>query len=353
MRAAFACLWFFGSIAARADAQQPLSVGTVTAAPGTTASGTLEIAARDGDQGSTLPITIINGTKPGPVLALTAGVHGQEYAPVLALQRLRKSIDPGTLSGAVIMVHVANMPSYLARTIYYSPADGKNLNRVFPGRSDGTLSERIADVITREVIDRATHVVDLHCGDGNESLRPYSYWITTGAPEVAEEGKRMALAFGMDHIIIDRERPADPKASVYLSNTAITRGKPALTIESGGMAQTDEESIARIERGVAGLLRHLKMRTTGPAPVSKPLFIDRSEVLRSAFTGIFYATVAKGQTVTAGTVIGRVTDFHGKVLEEIKAPFAGQVLYVVGTPAMNKGEPVAFIGATSQQGSSR
>ena len=162
-----------------------------------------------------------------------------------------------------------------------------------------------------------------------------------------EEAKQLALAFGMDHIVVDRERPLDPKASVYLSNTGVTRGKPALTIESGGMAQTDEESIARIERGVAGLLRHLKMRGSGPAPVSKPVFLDRSEVLRSNFTGIFYATVAKGQTVAAGTVLGRVTDFHGKVLEEFKAPFAGQVLYVIGTPAMNKGEPVAFIAAAS------
>jgi hypothetical protein len=342
------CLLFIFGVASRGVAQEALRVGSITAAPGAMASGTLEVAARDGDQGTTLPVTIINGSKPGAVLALTAGVHGQEYAPVLALQRLRTTIDPATLTGAVIMVHVANMPSYLARTIYYSPADGKNLNRVFPGRADGTLSERIADVITREVIERATHVVDLHCGDGNESLRPYSYWITTGRPEVAEAGRQMALAFGMDHILVDRGRPLDPKASVYLSNTGVTRGKPALTIESGGMAQTDNESIARIERGVAGLLRHLKMRADGPAPVTKPIFLERSEVLRSNFTGIFYAAVEKAQTVAAGAVVGRVTDFHGKLLEEIKAPFAGQVLYVIGTPAMNKGEPVAFIASSSR-----
>ncbi|MBA2258387.1 MAG: succinylglutamate desuccinylase/aspartoacylase family protein [Acidobacteria bacterium] len=346
MRVATVCLLFTFAVVGRAVAQEPLRVGPVTAAPGTVASGTLEVPPRGGDQGTTLPVTVVNGSKPGPVLALVAGVHGQEYTPVLALQRLRTAIDPASLSGAVIMVHVANMPSYLARTIYYSPADGKNLNRVFPGRADGTLSERIADVITREVIDRATHVVDLHCGDGNESLRPYTYWITTGPPDVAEAGRQMALAFGMDRIVVDRERPVDPKASVYLSNTGVTRGKPALTIESGGMAQTDNESIARIERGVAGLLRHLKMRADGPAPVTKPVLFDRSEVVRSNFTGIFYGAVEKGQTVAAGAVIGRVTDFHGKVLEEFKAPFAGEVLYIIGTPAMNKGEPVVFIAAT-------
>jgi uncharacterized protein len=332
-------------VASSAAAQQPLSVGGITAAPGAMAAGTIDIPARGGDQGSSLPITVINGAKPGPVLALVAGTHGMEYTPILALQRLRTTIDPKTLTGAVIMVHVANMPSYLARTIYYSPADGKNLNRVFPGKADGTLSERIADVITREVIDRATHVVDVHCGDGNESLRPYLYWVTTGTPAVAEAGKQMALAFGMDRIVVDRERPLDPKASVYLSNTAITRGKPALTIESGGMGEIDNASIETIERGIAGLLKHLKMRATGPDPVKNPVMLDRSEVLRSNFTGIWQPMVEKAQMVKQGTVIGRVTDFHGKVLEEIKAPFAGEILYVVGTPAMNKGEPVGFVAA--------
>jgi predicted deacylase len=330
-----------------ARAQQAFAIGSISAAPGAIASGTLLVPAQAGDQGTTIPISIAHGAKPGPVLALIAGVHGQEYTPVLALQRLLRTLDPKTMAGTVVMVHVANMPSYLARTIYYSPADGKNLNRVFPGKADGTLSERIAYAITREVIDRATHVVDLHCGDGNESLRPYTYWITTGAPAVADAGKQMALAFGLDHIVIDRERPPDAAASVYLSNTGVTRGKPALTIESGALAGTDEESIARIERGIAGLLRHLAMRADGPAPVAQPIWIERSEVLRSATTGIFYPAVERGHTVAAGTLIGRITDFHGRTVEEVRAPFAGEILYVIGTPPITKGEPVAFLGSQS------
>ena len=331
-------------VATRAHAQG-FTVGTVTAQPGTVVSGELAIAPAGGDQGTRVPFSILHGAKPGPVLALVAGVHGQEYTPVLALQRLRTAIDPATLAGTVIMVHVANMPSFTGRTIYYSPVDRKNLNRVFPGRADGTISERIADRITREVIDRATHLVDLHAGDGNESLRPYVYWITTGPPEVAEKGKQMALASGFDHIVIDRGRPTDPAASVYLSNTAILRGKPALTVESGFLAVSDEASIAKLERAVAGWLKLLGMRATGPDPVANPIWIDRSEVLTSKFTGIWYPAVERGHTVTQGTAIGRVTDFAGKTLQEIRAPFAGEVLYVVGTPAMNEGEPVAFIGA--------
>ncbi len=332
---------------ATARAQQPFSVGPVSAAPGTIATGELAVPARAGDQGTTIPISVINGTRPGPILALTAGVHGQEYTPILALQRALKTIDPKTVTGTVVLVHVANMPSFLARTIYYSPADGKNLNRVFPGKPDGTLSERIAHTITREVIERATHVIDLHCGDGNESLRPYTYWITTGKADVVEAGRQMALAFGMDHIVVDRERPTDASQSVYLSNTGVTRGKPALTTESGGMALTDEESIARIERGIAGVMKYLGMRADGPAPVTQPILIERSEVLRSGVSGIFYPAVERGHTVARGTLIGRITDFHGRVLEEIRSPYAGEILYVIGTPPISKGEPVAFVGAVS------
>lgn len=329
----------------RLSAQTAFTVAGVTAAPGSIASGSIAIAARQGDAGATIPFSVVHGTRPGPVLALIAGTHGMEYVPIVALQRLRSSIDPRTLRGTILMVHVANMPSFLGRTIYYSPADGKNLNRVYPGRADGTLSERIADAITREVIERATHLVDLHSGDGNESLRPYSYWITTGDPKVAEEGRAMALAFGLPHIVVDRERPVDPAASIYTSNTAITRGKPALTTETGAMSQVDEESIGTLLRGVAGLLRHLGMREDGPPPVKAPVLLTKSEVLRGGATGIFYAAVERGHTVAKGALIGRITDFHGRTLEEIVAPFDGEVLYVIGTPPMNKGEPVAMIGA--------
>jgi predicted deacylase len=336
--------------ASTVSAQSSFTVGPVTAAPGSAAAGTLDVAARAGDPGTTIPITVIHGGQSGPVLALIAGTHGMEYVPIVALQRMRTAIDPKSLRGTIVMVHVANMPSFLGRTIYYSPVDGKNLNRVYPGKADGTISERIADTITREVIARATHVVDLHCGDGNESLRPYTYWITTGDPKVAEAGRAMALAFGLDHIVVDRERPGDPAASVYTSNTAITRGKPALTTETGGVAVVDEASIALVERGVSGLLRHLGMRAEGPPPAAAPIMLERNEVLRAGATGIFYADVEKGHTVAKGTRLGRITDFHGRTLEEVRAPFDGEILYIVATPPVSKGEPVGMVG--SRQGGS-
>jgi len=186
--------------------REAFTVGTVVAQAGRVASGTIEVPAGP-DEGTQIPISIFHGRNPGPVIAFVAGTHGYEYAPILALQTMRSRIDPQSLAGTVIFVHVANMPSFLKRTVYYSPIDGKNLNRSFPGRKDGTSSERIAHALTTEIIAKSDYVIDIHCGDGNESLRPYSYWINTGNSRIDEAGRQLALAFGLDHIVVDRGRP--------------------------------------------------------------------------------------------------------------------------------------------------
>jgi len=319
------------------------TVGTITAAPGTRASGFLEVP-KGTDAGTRVPVTLIHGPRPGPVLALVAGTHGYEYSPIVAMQRFPAKMDPHELAGTIIVVHVANLPSFLGRTVYYSPVDGKNLNRVYPGKADGTVSERIADTITREVIDRADYLVDLHCGDGNEALRPYAYWEAVGTPEVNEKSKQMALAFGLDYIVIDTDRPADPAKSVYTSNTAILRGKPAITTETGLLGRVDTNGADLAEAGVFNLLRYFRMLPGEPRLVEHPIWFDHSEVLRSPATAIFHARVHPDQTVARGTLLGVLTDFFGNTVQEIRAPFAGVVLYVVATPPVSQGEPLGMIG---------
>jgi predicted deacylase len=296
------------------------------------------------DAGTGIPLTTIRGKKPGPVLALIAGNHGYEYPPILALQQLRTAIDPAQLAGTVLMVHVANMPSFLGRTIYFSPIDGKNLNRVYPGRTDGTVSERIAHAITTEVIEKADYVLDLHCGDGNESLRPYVYQTVTGHPKMDDAIDRLALAFGIDHILVDRNRPTDPARSLYCSTTAITRGKPAMTIESGYLGSSDAESIEQIVSGVRGVLRELKMLRGGPAPLPSAVYLDPAEVVTSPETGILYARVERDQIVSERAVLAHITDFFGRQIAEVRAPVEGIVLYIVATPPITRGQPVACVG---------
>jgi predicted deacylase len=288
---------------------------------------------------TTIPITVIKGSKPGPVLALTAGVHGYEYPPILALQRLQVN----KLAGTLIIVRVANMPSFLGRTVYFSPLDGKNLNRVFPGRKDGTESEQIAHAITTNVIDKCDYLLDLHCGDGNESLRPYVYQTVTGDTAFDERIAELVANFGFDHIVIDRARPKDPAASMYCSNTAITRGKPAMTVEAGFLGQTDEKSTVAILRGVENVMRYLKM-IEGKPKKTKPVYLDPAEVLNSPATGILYPHVKPNAMVKKGAVLAHITDFFGKKIADVKAPFAGVVLYVVATPPITTGQPVGCVG---------
>jgi len=322
-----------------------LSVGPLRPQPGQTVWAM--VAAPPGRDGTAeVPISVIRGVRPGPVLALIAGNHGYEYTPILALQKALTAIDAKQLAGSLILVHVANMPSFLGRTIYFSPVDGKNLNRVYPGKRDGTQSERIAWLITTEVIEKADYVLDLHCGDGNESLRPYLYQAVTGDKAMDERIAALALSFGMDHIVLDRNRPKDPAQSLYCSTTAITRGKPALTIESGFLGVSDAGSVEAILRGVRGTMGHLKMMETAAAPAVRPVYYEPSEVIASPATGILYWHVERDQQVAKGALVAHVTDFFGKKIGEMRAPFDGLVLYIVATPPISKGQPVAFIGAT-------
>lgn len=325
--------------------QPPLTIGAVTARPGAMASGWLDVPAAT-DSGSRIPLTIIRGREPGPTLALIGGTHGSEVAPIIALQRVRRELDPARLRGTVLLVHVANLPSFLKRTIYYSPIDGKNLNRVYPGRADGTVSERIADVITREIIRRADYLVDMHAGDGNEALLPYTYWNKLGIDaRVDSVARELALAWGNDHIVVDTARPRDPRASVYTQNTAHVMGKPSLTTESGMLGIPAEEYIGRNLRGVFRLLRYLRMIPGERQMVEHPIWFTRTEVLRSTHMGTWHPAVQPGQAVAAGTVVGTITDVFGNPLAEVRAPFAGIMLYVVATPATSPGEPLGMVGA--------
>lgn len=321
----------------------PLTVGPVTVRAGEKASGFLEVPAGR-DAGTRIPITVIRGALPGPTLALIGGTHGSEVAPILALQQLRAVVDPTQLTGTLLIVHIANMPSYLGRTIYYSPIDGKNLNRVYPGDANGTVSQRIAHLITTQIIDRCDYLVDMHAGDGNESLRPYLYWNKLGVdPSVDERARLMALAWGADHVIVDTTRTRDVANSIYTQNTAHLRGKPAITTETGAMGLAEGEVVQRNLDGALRMMRHLGMLSGAVTLTAAPVWLGKYDVLTSPETGAWHPVVERAHTVAKGAVIGRITDFFGAVIAEVKAPFDGEVMYVVGTPAMSKGEPVAMI----------
>src|SRR3989442_9294446 len=234
------------------------TVGTATAARGQKATGTIEVPAGV-DAALSIPVAVVNGAKPGPVLALVAGSHGTEYTSIIALEKLIGSLNAKEISGTVIIVPLINIQSFEQKVPHLNPVDKKSMNRWYPGKMDGTQTDRASYLITKEVVEQCDHLIDLHGGDLDESLRPYSYWTKTGNENQDRISREMVLAFGLDHIIISTERPKDPQASRYLENTATTRGKPSITAQAGHAGTVEPEDLAALINGCLSVMRYLKM----------------------------------------------------------------------------------------------
>lgn len=336
----FLFVFFFAS---HALCQEMLKVGGITCSPGELKSGFINVPSGSDGPEIRIPVTIANGSRKGPTLALTAGIHGYEYPPVLALQRLRQKLDPATMSGAVIMVHVVNIPSFLKRTIYYNPFDWKNQNRVFPGVADGTMTERIAFQVTSQVLKQCDYHLDLHCGDGNEDLMTYLYYTETGNPELDKKTKELAINFGFKTIIHVMAYPEQQKASMC-ANASLFMGKPAITVECGKLGRTDEKDIAAILQGCSNILRYLGMIEGKPKLLFDPIWVRKTTYIRSNHEGLFYPLSHGGAHVQKGELLGYLTDFFGNILQRAVAPHDGVVMYIIATPPMSKGEPMVKIG---------
>lgn len=329
-------------LAMPAAAAAEFSVGPVSAAPGERASGMLPVPAGH-DDGTEVPVTVVHGAEPGPVLALIAGTHGYEYPPITALQRVRTKIDAAALRGTVILVHIANPESFFGRTIYYNPVDGENLNRAFPGDPQGSHSERVAHALTTEVIERADFVVDMHAGDGNEALRPFTYMPETGVAELDASTRRLALAFGIDHIVIDRAPLRNADDSLYVDQTALSRGVPGITTETGQLGSNGDHWVDMAEHGVWNLLVALDMIDGEYEANRGVVWLEDYEVVTSPAKGLFRAEVRDGYVVAENSRLGTLVDVFGDDIAVIRAPFAGVVNYVIGTPPVREGEPLAMI----------
>src|SRR5216684_8495871 len=150
-----------------ATAQQPaLTVGTAIAVTGQAVTGFIEVSAGS-DVGTNIPVAVIRGPKPGPTLALVAGAHGTEYASIIALEKLIQELDPAEISGTVIVVPLVNIASFEQKVPHLNPVDGKSMNRLYPGKADGTQTERISWAVTK-VLEKSDYLIDFHGGDLDE-----------------------------------------------------------------------------------------------------------------------------------------------------------------------------------------
>ena len=328
---------------ARAQNRLTFTVGTATASRGQKATGSIEVPAGS-DAGLSIPVAVFHGAKAGPVLALVSGAHGTEYASIIALEKIIGLLDPAEISGTVIVVPLVNIPSFEQKVPHVNPVDRKSMNRFYPGKLDGTQTERASYLITKQVVEQSDHLIDLHGGDLDESLRPYSYWTKTGNEKQDMISRDMLMAFGLDHIIISTDRPKDPQASRYLENTATTRGKPSITAEAGHAGTVETDDVNALVNGCLSVMRYLRMLPGQPTAIEHPVWIEKVLTVTSEQTGIFYPLVKRGTWVEQGMKLGYVTDYLGKVSFEARAPQSGIVLYICAVPSMTKDATIANVG---------
>jgi predicted deacylase len=320
------------------------TVGSATAPSGQKATGYIAVPAGV-DAAASIPVMVVNGARPGPVLALVAGSHGTEYASILALQKLAQVADPAELSGTLIILPLINVPSFAQKVPHLNPVDGKNMNRFYPGKPDGTQTERVSWAIAKQVVEKCDYLIDLHGGDLDENLRRYSYLATTGKESQDAASRAMVLAFGLDHIIRqDFRTPVAPGGTVTLTRYAAGLGKPCVAAEAGHAGVSDAEDVDSLIQGCRDVARHLKMLSGPVAMVEHPLWLSRVSVVTSELDGVFYPLVGPERYVSQGMKIGYVTDYFGNKIWDATSPIAGVVLYIGAVPSLKKGDTIAHIG---------
>jgi len=211
---------------------EALTLGALRAEPGTKVTGFLEVPGT----AIQMPVTLAQGTVPGPLLSISAGVHGGEYPGIEAAIQTAASLDPQQVRGSVVIVHIVDVPAFHGRNIYICPLDGKNPNRVFPGNPKGTVSERLAHALFSEVIARAQFYVDLHGGDINEGLVPFTIIMDSGDREVDDRALTLARVYGIRYVIRGRVAGGSYAA-------AAQRGIPAILPEAGGQGLLDQQAL--------------------------------------------------------------------------------------------------------------
>jgi len=293
------------------------------------------------------PFFSIAGARPGPTFLITAGIHAAEYTGVEAAIRLGRSIEPADVSGTVAIIPLLNRPGFYERSIYVNPEDNDNMNRVFPGRPDGTWSERFAHHLLNEVVAGADYLIDLHAGDMIEDLEPFVGYRESGNAETDRAAREMIEAYGVAWAI--KAMPSSERPGV-LYGAAALRGVPSMLAESGRCGQLEEEAVQRHVDGVQYVLCTLGILSGAPKRVSAPCFLDRFDWLRSEHEGIFHCRVKVGDEVAAGQVLGEMVDLLGNPLGEVTAPAGGVVLFLVTSPAIKADGLLMGVGVPGGEG---
>jgi len=282
------------------------------------------------------PVLVVNGTKPGPTLCLTAAVHGDELNGIEMVRRVMHDIDPEKLAGAVIGVPIVNVQGF-RRGSRYLP-DRRDLNRYFPGNPKGSAAARIAHAFFGDIVAHCSALVDLHTGS----------FERTNLPQIRADLRNpdvITMTQGFGSMVVLHSTPTVGT----LRYAATVAGIPTVTVEAGGPSQLELAEVTHGVKGIQTLLTTLDMverrrRWGAPEPV-----YYRSSWVRADNGGILLSDVALGSTVRKGDLLGSITDPMSNARTDLRSPHSGRIIGMARNQIVMPGFAAFHIGIQTDQ----
>ena len=281
-----------------------------------------------------IPHVILCGDDAGPTILITAGIHSAEYVGIQAAIELSNELSPAELHGTVVIIPLANRSGFENRTMSMVFEDGKNLNRVFPGDSSGSTADRLAHVIFESFIKNADAYIDLHSGDGYESLVPYVYYLAESpASKTAWE---MTECVRTDYVVPSQCRTG----GAY--NLASIHGIPSILIERGQLSLYHREEIDADKADVCNILRRWGVLSGEWKTYPKTILREYSD--DAPCTGCWYPSKSVGDSFQKGEKLGEIRDYFGNILFTEYAPNSGVLIHQCSHLNILEGGPMVTYG---------
>lgn len=287
-----------------------------------------------------IPVVIARGTQDGPTLWLHGCVHGNEYCGTFIIHELLRGLVINRLSGTIVALPILNINAF-RRKQRMSPFEGYgggDLNRCFPGKADGSLTEQIAHAVYTHLKQHADYLIDFHTA----MTADVRWALYANAPgDVGAKAEGIARAFGFNSTL---PAPLDILGGSAMM-TAAKDGIPGFIVEAGGKGPAFDR--ATVEEGcerLSNVLRHLDM-LAGPVTDYGPLtYFSNFAWVMSTRGGFFQRSVRCGERLEPGTELGQYYDLYGNPDGVAKSPHAGVVLAIHPGPMMSNGETLVHIG---------
>jgi predicted deacylase len=292
-----------------------------------------------------IPVFVIrNGA--GPTTLLLGGSHGDEYEGPVALSKFAHSVDPNEVRGTLIIIPAINLPAVMAGA-RLSPLDGLNLNREFPGRAHGSVTQRIAHFVTTELVPRADIVFDIHSGGRSLRFQLCTFLHEQPEPERTHSFLAAAQAFGAPLTVVLRE----PHADVMLDDVVEKSGRLMLSSELGGSGMITPETVRVSYEGLLRVLRHLGHLPSIEDGVmshqpSRCVSVPGSDYyVHADDTALFEPVLDLGAPVERGTVIGHLhlVDRVERAPTPVLSPQSGLLLCIHGQGLVHRNDTLVVI----------